>query len=189
MHRALLAIGCNVYDYGRSLDGAELDAQRIFGELIKQDVGNYDASVSKLLLSPTLAEVNEALRCILFDNGKLDTLTIFFAGHGTINSIGFYMALRDTRSAQLSTTGLWFSSLVSMIADAAPAQTNIIIDACFSGGLGADLTVFARPQTFGDVGSPAVALLAMSARDQTAGELADGGLGTNALLDLSLIHI
>lgn len=183
MRRAVIAIGCSAYEHMPPLPGAEIDARRIFDELTKSEVGNYDPARSILLLSPTLADVNAALRKVLFDNGKLETLTVFFAGHGEITGVGFYMGLSDTRGDRLSSSGLWLSQLLSLVAEAGPAQTNIILDACFSGGLAPDLSVLTRPETLGDAGSPAIILLAMAARNQAAGELDDGGFGTNALLD------
>ena len=184
MKRGLLVVGCDNYDLPglQALTGAELDANRIFEELMQPDVGNYDASVSRLLLSPSLGEVDNALSEVLFSFGKLDTFTMFFAGHGAINSVGFYMCLRDTRISQLSSSGFWLGKLFSQISEAGPAQSNIIIDACNSGGT-SDLGILPKSITSGDAGSPAITLLAMAARNRTAGEESTGGIGTNGLLD------
>ena len=185
MKRALIAIGCNHYDQDGldDLAGAEFDAKRIYDQLIQVNVGNYDLTASRLLLSPTLDELRGALTDVLFEQGKLDTLTVYFAGHGLVNSVGFYMCLRDTRLGQFSGTAFGLGQLLSQIAEAQPTQTNIVIDACCSGGLTADLGVVPKSVSSGDAGSPAVTLLAMAARDQSAIEEGAGGVGTNALLD------
>jgi hypothetical protein len=183
--RVLIAIGCNNYDRDGldDLAGAEFDAKRVYDQLIQLNVGNYDPIGSRLFLSPTLDELRGALNGVLFEQGKLDTLTVYFAGHGLVNSVGFYMCLRDTRLGQFSTSAFGLGVLLSQIAEAQPAQTNIIIDACCSGGLTADLGIVPKSVSSGDAGSPAVTLLAMAARDQSAIEEDAGGVGTNALLD------
>ncbi|MDO8837910.1 MAG: caspase family protein [Parvibaculum sp.] len=183
MQRALIAIGCNSYNCISPLTGAELDAQRIYDKLIRDEIGNYHPSTSQLLLSPTLDEVRLALKSILFSNEKLDTFTFFFAGHGIVDKAGFYFCLKDTRLDQLPVTSLWLSELFTNIASSAPSQSNIILDACYSGGLTVDLGVLAKAEITGNANSPAITLLAMSARDQEASETDAGGLGTNALLD------
>lgn len=181
--RAVLAIGVNAYDYTTPLSGAEIDAQRIHDSLVDPEIGGCDPGRSRLLLSPTVAEVRDAVRDLAFGHPPLDELTVFFAGHGDILPTGFYMALSDYRPDRVSGTAYSLSELFAVLAEARPRQTNIILDACFSGGVVGDLGVLIRPETSGDVGSPAVTLLAMAARDRTAGEYAEGGIATNALVD------
>lgn len=186
MTRAVLAIGVNTYDYVTPLRGAEVDATRIYETMIDPEAGGCTPSRSCLLLSPTAQDFRTALQKVLFAEPPLDELTVYFAGHGDIQSTGFYLALRDTQLGRISSTALGLSELFANLSEARPSQTNIILDACFSGGVAVDLSVLSRPETSGYVGSPAVTLLAMAARDQTANELPDGGVGTNALLDCVL---
>ncbi|MBX9803744.1 MAG: caspase family protein [Caulobacteraceae bacterium] len=183
MTRALIAIGVDTYDHVGGLGAAEHDAKEVFDELIKAEVGAYDPAFSRLLLSPTLALVRSTVEEVVLGGVKFEELTFFFAGHGMIQPVGFYMAMRDTRLDRATATAFSLSELFAQIAEASPLQTNVIIDACFSGGLVADLQVLTRPETSGYVGSPAVTLLAMSARNQEAGEYENGGIGTSALLD------
>ncbi len=181
--RAVLAIGVNTYDYTKSLQGAEIDATRIYEVMIDPEAGGCDPGRSRLLLSPTAKDLRDALQQVLFADQPLEELTVFFAGHGDIQSTGFYLALRDSRPGRISSTAFSLSELFANLSEARPAQTNVVLDACFSGGVAVDLSVLTRPETSGYVGSPAVTLLAMAARDQTAGEYPDGGIGANALLD------
>jgi len=183
MTRALIAIGVNSYDYVGGLGAAEHDASAVFDELMKPEVGAYDPAFSRLLLSPSLAEVRAAVEEVVLSGVRIEELTWFFAGHGMIQPVGFYMAMRDTRLDRATATAFSLSELFAQISEASPAQTNVILDACFAGGLAADLSMLTRPETSGYVGSPAVTLLAMSARNQEAGEYPDGGVGTSALLD------
>lgn len=183
MARVILAIGVNTYDHTTPLEGAEVDATRVHDVMIDPEIGGCDPGRSRLLLSPTAQEVRDALQEVLFADEPLEELTIFFAGHGDIQSTGFYLALRDTRPGRISSTAFSLSELFANLSEARPPQTNVVLDACFSGGVAVDLGVLTRPETSGYVGSPAVTLLAMAARNQTAGEYPDGGIGANALLD------
>jgi hypothetical protein len=181
--RALLAIGCNAYDHLDSLTCAEADADALFRLLIEPSIGDYDAARSRLLLSPTLQDVRGALATMLFEGEALDTLTITFAGHGAASSGSFYMALRDARVNALSATALSLADLFRMIAEAAPKQTYLVIDACQSGGLISDLNVILKSEVMGEFGTPGVTLLATAASNETAVESGGHGIGTAALLD------
>lgn len=181
--RVLLAIGCNEYNEADRLTGAESDAQRIFDALVSTQSPWYDAGRSRLLHSPTLDEVRAALRDTLFKGPEIETFTFFFAGHGGVQAGSFYMWLKDTMVAAQSVSALALADLFRSLNEAAPRQTNIIIDACQSGGLVVDLGVLLKPELLGDVGTPALTLVATSGRNQSAGETDAGGFGTNALLD------
>lgn len=181
--RVLLAIGCNEYNEASPLTGAEPDAWRIFDALVNAKSPWYDCGRSRMLRSPTLDEVRAVLRDMLFKGPEIETFTFFFAGHGGVHAGSFYMWLKDTMKAAQSVSALALADLFRSINEAAPRQTNIIIDACESGGLVDDLGVLLKPELLGDVGTPALTLVATSGRNQYAGETAAGGLGTNALLD------
>ncbi|MFD0848769.1 caspase family protein [Sphingosinicella xenopeptidilytica] len=180
--RALIAIGCNSYEHLPTLTGAEADAAGIYDTLIRPEIGDYDTSRSRILRSPLLQEVRDALTAILFSGEALDTLTISFAGHGEVSGGSFYMALRDSRRHALSVTALSLADLFRMIAEAAPKQTYLIIDACQSGGLIADLNVILKSEVMGELGTPGVTLLATAASNEAAVEIGGHGLGTTALL-------
>lgn len=179
----LFAIGCDSYDHADVLHGAESDARRIYDLLILPEVGGYDINRSRLLLSPTYSDVREALREALFNEPKLDTFTFFFAGHGSVSSGAFYMWLRDSNSKGLSMSALSLADMFRSINEATPLQSNIIIDACESGGLIEDLGSLLKPGLLGNAGSPGLTLLATSAQNQVAGETPAGGVGTLALLE------
>jgi hypothetical protein len=181
--RILMAVGCNAYDQQKTLWGAEGDAQRIFDALIRPELGDYDAKRSKLLLSPTIAEVRDGLRQVFFSNGAIDTFTFFFAGHGGVGSGSFYMLVRDSVSDALSFSALSLSNVFLAVTEAAPSQTNIIIDACEAGGLISDLNVLLKSDVLGNAHTPGITLVATSAQNEPSGETLAGGLGTNAILD------
>lgn len=181
--RVLVAIGCNAYESADQLTGAERDAQRMFGVLMRPEVGQYDEARSRLLLSPSMEQVRQCLREALFVEPQPETFTFFFAGHGGVSAGSFYMWVRDTRPKGQSMSSLSLADMFRSINEASPRQSNIIIDACESGGLIEDLAVLLKPELIGDAGTPALTLVATSAQDQTAGESQEGGVGTNAILD------
>ena len=147
--RVILAIGCNEYDDALQLNGAEADATRIFEALVRPDTGWYDGTRSRLLLSPTLDMVRAALRDMLFKPPAVETFTFYFAGHGGVNAGSFYMWLRDTTVTGQSASALALADLFRNVNEASPRQTNIIIDACESGGLIEDLGVLLKPELLG----------------------------------------
>lgn len=181
--RILLSIGCNKYEHASTLGGAERDAQRIFDALIKPEVGQFDTEKSILLLSPTINEVRQALQNTLFSDTQIENFTFFFAGHGGVSSGGFHMWLRDTKPKTQSMSSLALGELFRFLNETSPRQSNIIIDACQSGGLISDLGILLKPDLMGDAGTPALTLVATSAQNQTSGETSLGGIGTNAILD------
>jgi hypothetical protein len=183
MRRTLIAIGCDAYDNLTPLAGAENDAQRVFDAMLPEQTGDYDRASSFVIRSPTVQDLRDALRASLFDAPGIETLTIFFAGHGAVGPGSYYMALRDTRPDALSATALSLAELLRMIAEAAPAQTYLIIDACEAGGLVADLNAILKSELLGRSGTPGLSLLAMAASDEGALEAGGEGVGTTALLD------
>lgn len=181
--RALIAIGCDAYDHLDPLSGAEADARDVFATLMQPEVGDYDAARSRLLLSPTLQQIRDALTVVLFEGGPLDTLTLTFAGHGAVGAGSFYMASRDSKLHSLSATALSLADLLRMVAEATPKQSYLFIDACQSGGLIADLNVILKSEVMGEFGTPGVTLVASAAANQLAYEEGGHGIGTTALLD------
>ena len=180
--RLLLAVGCNTYENVSPLGGAERDAEQIFSCLLRAEIGDYDAVRSVLLLSPTLQRLREAIADVLFAMGPLDTFTFYFAGHGVVAAGSFYMVVRDSRPSALSVTAFSLADLFRSLNEAAPRQSNIIIDACESAGLIEDLDALVKPSLMGRAGTPQISLLATAAMDQGAMEDATGGFGTLALL-------
>ncbi len=151
--------------------------------LAQTGIGDYDASRSRLLKSPTLQEVRDNLTAMLFDEECLDTLTFAFAGHGAVSGGSFYMAMRNSRVQALSATAFPLADLFRMIAEAKPRQTYLIIDACEFGGLISDLNVILKSEVMGELGTPGMTLLAMAASNEAAAEIDGNGVGTKVLLE------
>lgn len=182
--RILLSIGCDTYLYPplTALNGAENDAARIFNHLVTAGWGDYDPTHSKLLRSPTLQQVRDAISDILFTIGNLVEFTFFFAGHGGVKDGAYFLCVRDTMVDRLSMSALSMTQLFAWVSEAGVAHTNIVADACESGGVVHDIATLLNPNVIGKAGSISLSLLAASGSDQYASEINGGGACTNTLL-------
>jgi hypothetical protein len=178
--RVCLVVGCNDYVHLVNLGGAEADARRVCDALVTRGAGQYDNA--RLILSPSREDLRNALVGTLGTSGDIDTFTLYFAGHGVVHGGSFFLCVRDTNPSFFAGTAISLSEIFIMLAEIAPAQTNIIIDACESGGLISDLHSLLKPELIGESGTPGITLLATSAKNQYAKETHDGGIGTSAVL-------
>jgi Caspase domain len=181
MTRLLISIGCNEYEYLDELDGAEQDAKNIF-ELMTGPDGDYDRDASRLLLSPSHAELMVALDEVLFSHPHIDVFTIFFAGHGGVKYGNYYLCVSDTHPDKLSSNGLALVNLFTMISEKRPQQANVIMDACQSGGAMQDTASLMKPDIVGDVNSLSISFLAACASSQYASEENRAGVATTEIL-------
>ncbi len=185
MSRVLIAIGCNNYDSLKQLNGAEKDAQRIYDTLTKQHLGNFDPAKSLLLNSPTLTELREKFHELLFkDPIRIETLCIYFSGHGGVKTGSYYLCLKNSDTDALSYNALNVSELYGIINEVGPLQSNIIIDACNTGGVALDISNLLKTDLLGGSGTPGITIFGACASDQYAYEGSDGGYATNELLGL-----
>ncbi|WP_063901746.1 caspase family protein [Burkholderia ubonensis] len=182
--RVLLCIGCDKYENLGQLTGAENDAQDAYGIFTNPSFGDYPQEDARLLLSPDVATVNRTLIDLFRSRTAVDTFTLFFAGHGGVIRGTYYLALREADLAMMSTSALSLSAVFQTINDVAPAQCNIILDACQAGGLVSDLGALLKPELIGDANTSGVSIFASSAANQTADETDGSGVGTRALLDV-----
>lgn len=180
--RVLLCIGCDAYESLSTLKGAELDAKEIFATLIDPVYGDYQTSTARLMLSPTLGEVFNTIDELMPEGQTTDTLTLFFAGHGGLSKGSYYLCLKDTVSGRFATTAFGLSRLFEIINEKAPAQCNIILDSCQSGGLVADLGALLKPELIGTANTSGISIFATSAADEYSIDTPSGGLGTIQLL-------
>ncbi len=182
--RVALCIGCNIYEFVGSLNSAEQDATKIFNALIDKRLGRYDFHKSRLLLSPDLKSVRQALEETLYNNDNITDFTLFFAGHACVTHDGLYLAVRDTKLKSIAISGLGFGDLSKIVVSARPSQANFVLDACNTAGLGFDLSAILRQSLTGTNTSTGVAALAAAAANEYAIETSDGGVFTSALLKI-----
>jgi hypothetical protein len=182
--RILLCIGCDDYDSDSlsHLTGAEEDALNMYELLSGADNGDYPESDTRLLLSPTCNEVDKAFSELLAEGVPVDTLTIFFAGHGGVAKGSYYLCMKESSIGKLSTTAYSLSRLFEIINENGPAQCNIIIDACEAGGLVSNLGTLLKPELIGMTNTSGISIFATSAAKQGSLDTPIGGVGTTQLL-------
>ncbi len=168
------------------LPGTKVDASSVFEALTDCTMGQYDAIESVQLINPSRAEFTGALAQLSYDP-DIDTLTIYFAGHGVIIDSVYYLCCRDIELDRAAYSGLSLTELFQIIGNAKPRHTNIIIDACHAAGVVHDVQSLIKPNSLGPANSFGVSILAMSATDQYAHEAlpcdpVQGGYGTLSLL-------
>jgi hypothetical protein len=182
LKHVLIAVGCDVYDNSRSLDGAENDARNIFSLLTDIKYGFCEADCSTLILSPSLTELQRGL----LDASKSllpgDVVTFYFAGHGYVKGNIFYMCCRDTQVDRIGVSALPLNNLLSLIHEVTPSHANLIIDACNSGGVMGDFNRVLSPDTIGSAATTGITLLAACAQDQFAAEVNGEGLCTSIII-------
>ncbi|UVL37134.1 caspase family protein [Pseudomonas sp. B21-041] len=180
--RVLLSIGCNEYQSLGKLSGAESDATKIHLELTETKLGCIEPEHSLLVLSPTLSDVRATLEQLQDRFKEIESLTIFFAGHGGVVNGTYYLCMCDTRNDRMSTTGLALSHVFEFINEIKAAHCNLIIDACEAGGMISDMGTLLKPEIVGKARSCGVSIFVSSASDQAASEDNSGGWGTTAIL-------
>ncbi len=180
--RVLLSIGCNEYQTLSKLPGAEVDAIKIHSELTTGQLSCIKAENSFLILSPSLMEIRSTLEELQNRFEEIESLTIFFAGHGGIVNGTYYLCLCDTRNDRMSTTGFALSHIFEFINEIKAAHCNLIIDACEAGGMVSDIGTLLKPEIIGKAKSCGVSIFVSSASDQMASEDNAGGWGTTAIL-------
>lgn len=182
--RVLIAIGCDTYDNPplKPLAGAENDAVTVFEHLVTMNWGEYDKAQSKLLLSPTMAELRSTIEGALFSGPPIEELTFFFAGHGGVKDNTYFLCLRDSDVNRMSLKALSMTQLFGWITEAKIRHTNLIVDACHAGGVVHDIGVLLNPNVIGKAGSLAISILAAASSDEYAGESDGTGHCTSALM-------
>jgi uncharacterized caspase-like protein len=139
-NRVCICIGCDDYDSidVPNLSGCGKDAERIFALLTDASVGQNSTANSRLLKNPKSDDLRAAFG-ELAAKGDIDTLTIFFAGHGATKDSSYFLITNDTLPNRLSMTSLPIADLFMFAKEIKPRQVNILIDACGGAGLVNDL--------------------------------------------------
>ncbi|WP_432258345.1 caspase family protein [Cupriavidus sp. TMH.W2] len=182
MTAMLLCVGCDEYEYIDRLQGAERDAREMYAALTSGPSAVFAPTHSVLLPSPTLQELRNTLSHMQDGTVRATTLTVFFAGHGTLSYGSYYFCVRDTQVHKMSTSGFALTHLFEFVNESGVSHCNIIIDACNAGGMVADIGALLKPEIIGRSKSVGVSIFVSAASDQYAAEVATGGYGTSALI-------
>lgn len=182
--RVLLCIGCDGYEHMDTLRGAESDAAAIRTALTTGELSCTSAEDSYLLLNPNRGDVENIFVELQDKYREIQSLTIYFAGHGEEANNSYFLCLRDTRPDRLSTTGYAISRLFEFFNELKAAHCNVIIDACSAAGLVSNLNVLLKPEVIGKSKTFGVSFFVSSASNQYAYEDDCGGYATAALLEV-----
>ena len=186
---ACIVIGVSKYeDSGlQQLPGAVVDARGFFETATGGETGVCDLEKSSLLLNPTVQQVRDAIAEYIYESATTN-LTIFFAGHGGETKSGYYLACADSEARKLAHSGLSLTDLFQMLNESDSIHVNVVVDACEAGGFAVDIPAISKSFEMGVAGGLSISLLALSSRNQSAGEAIDGsgGFGTKALLNTML---
>lgn len=177
MKRALIV---GIDDYRpplQRLGGCVSDAQKMHKVLLSNEDGspNFDC---KLLTSPPDAVNRVQLRMQIEElfSHKTDVALFYFAGHGTVNSLGGYLVTPDYHRYD---AGVSMADLLTMANESRIDEIIIVIDCCHSGALG-EIPPIRNEHAILREG---VSVLTASRASQVALEEADGGIFTDLVYE------
>jgi hypothetical protein len=173
----LISIGCDFYDKLSPLNGAAHDAKEVFHALTGKD-GEYDKTVSRLLLSPDTKTMKDALSAVFPSGIEVDVFTFFFAGHGGAKAGSFYLCAKESDPERLSISAFPIVDLFSMINEFRPRQVNIIVDACQAGASSFDLSQLQKPEVIGSSDASSISFLGACSSNEYAYGTDAGGIMT-----------
>ena len=140
----ILLVGVNQYQDRQNLPSLQysaLDCQGL-GEALKDATASFAKKeviihhdfADKL---PHAADVRQSIFKITNAASENDTILFYFSGHGILEPTKqqVVLCLADTKTEQLSTTGLPLDDLLKQLSNCAASQQLVWLDACHSGGM------------------------------------------------------
>ncbi|MCU0552450.1 MAG: caspase family protein, partial [Leptolyngbya sp. Prado105] len=136
----ILLIGVNRYQDSRlpSLQYSAIDCQGLAEALIDATQAFPERSMQirhDFSVPATLSQVRESLTSIVESAQALDTVLIYFSGHGILAGEHPVLCLADTQKDQLLETGLGMTELLEQLSQCHAQQQIVWLDACHSGGM------------------------------------------------------
>lgn len=182
---ACIAIGIQLYEDESlaPLHGAKVDADRVYNAFLNSEIFDCDDEFSSLHHNITRHEAREIIANAAY-NTEIDTLSIYFAGHGGSNSAGYFLCCKDCDPKKLAYSALSLTDIFSILSSSPMKHVNLIIDACNAGGLAQDLSAISNNPQIGAAAGISISIIALSSRDESSFENAEGGFGTTAFLNI-----
>ncbi|MEO1133331.1 MAG: caspase family protein, partial [Cyanobacteria bacterium J06639_1] len=85
--------------------------------------------------TPTITATRTSLQKVASAASELDTVAIYFSGHGVVSGDRTYLCLTDTELSDIDSTALGLHELLAYL-DSCPARQQLVwLDACHSGSL------------------------------------------------------
>jgi formylglycine-generating enzyme required for sulfatase activity len=137
-----LVIGTNKYkhyDPTMQLNFAEDDATSMKDILLDKYICEFDEVFD--LINKTHTEISEQIETILKNANQIDTIVIYFSGHGHYDDLTgeLYLLSQNTKPNSLLATAISFDFINRCIKHSSCKTIIIIIDSCYSGA--ADLNL------------------------------------------------
>ncbi len=175
MRRALV-VGIDDYD-DAPLRGCVNDALRVSDVISKHQDGspNFDC---KLLVTPEEKITKSSLRKHaerLFAH-EADVALFYFAGHGTVNSLGGILVTQDAESYD---EGVSMADILTLAIDSKVREVVVVLDCCHSGAFGKIPAL----RNDGAVLREGISVLAGSRATQPTVEEDGGGVFTSLICD------
>lgn len=181
MNGCLISVGCDAYQLLAPLSGAENDARAVYETLVDSEYSMYSKEISKLLLSPSRTDFYEELGRISEDETS-DVLTLYFAGHGSVDTGQYYLHFPSEREGNLILSAISSGEIFTAISRCKFAHINLIIDACQTNGIIHNLGNIIKPEVMGHSRGVGITILSSCSIDEYASEINGNGVLTTELL-------
>ena len=191
--RFALIIACAEFNDARihPLPGAGVDGLRVRNFALDNQRGAFAVDNTRLLASPSINEVKNAIGDLFADAKAQDGLALLYvATHGyTDGSTGLLLAMRDASLDRRATSMLSVRSIAECIAEHRPRRTVTVLDVCSAGGLATGTATIATDKLWADLQRmPDAALeghflIAACGTQELSGEYSDGGIFTSVFRD------
>lgn len=191
----ILSVGVSEYkDSNIRLKSPDMDAVTV-SETLKETAGSIYGGVYISLLvngNATKEKIKKAVDAIGNKARKIDTVIIFFAGHGDMDSNIYYYLPYDADITDISSTGVSISDLSSYIQALQANKVALFLDTCKSGGAVKELARIALSRGYeekkliaGLAKNRGIAVFSASNESQSAYEIKDlnHGIFTWCLID------
>ena len=166
-----------------TLLGAKADAERVFDVLLNSEIVESDSTLSSVHYDVSRDEARKIIADVAY-NPEIDTLSIYFAGHGGSSNSGYFLCCKDCDTSKMAYSALSLSDIFTILSSSPKKHVNLIIDACNAGGLAQDLSAISKNSHMGATSGISISIIALSSKDESSFENASGGFGTTAFLEV-----
>ena len=112
-----------------TLLGAKADAERVFDVLLNSEIVESDSTLSSVHYDVSRDEARKIIADVAY-NPEIDTLSIYFAGHGGSSNSGYFLCCKDCDTSKMAYSALSLSDIFTILSSSPKKHVNLIIDAC-----------------------------------------------------------
>lgn len=173
--RKALVVGIDEYPNGNALHGCVNDAVAMKKVLEFDENGDRNFDVIMKNNVTTSNDLTTLIRNLF--SGDSDVGLFYFSGHGFINELGGYLVTPDSNGRY--DIGVSLSNIICIANMSSCKNKIIILDSCFSGGIGQLNIINSDLSSIGK----GVTILTSSKENETSMEINGHGLFTSLLLE------